>query len=408
MFLKEIRSHFGNFLLAVIGMTATVMFIVLFFMMTSASKNETRVLTRDMGFNLKIFPKTTDMNKFWIEGYSDLFMPQDYVNKIVEARAFTYAHITATLHKKIQWHDKDVVLTGISPNELEPTLYKKSKMIFAVPPGKVYVGYELTKIFDIREGDNIEVLGHIFQVERTLSEVGSNDDIRMYFDLSQLQGVLHLQGKINEIMALNCVCHTPDDDDALVFIRDVLKKILPDTKVVMIRTIAIARERQRKMVDHYMSLLLPVFLIVCALWISTFAMQNVLQRKTEIGLFRSLGFNSWFVTRLFLFRALAIGLMEALAVQLNIQDRLSHKPAQLSVGEKQRVALLRALIVHPRLLLADEPTGNLDPENSKIIINQFDEYRKRGGTIVMASHGSEANELADVIVSMGKGKIKVV
>ena len=100
--------------------------------------------------------------------------------------------------------------------------------------------------------------------------------------------------------------------------------------------------------------------------------------------------------------------VEALAVQLNIQNRLSHKPAQLSVGEKQRVALLRALIVHPRLLLADEPTGNLDPKNSKIIINQFDEYRKRGGTIVMASHGSEADELADVIFSMEKGGIKVV
>lgn len=97
--------------------------------------------------------------------------------------------------------------------------------------------------------------------------------------------------------------------------------------------------------------------------------------------------------------------IEELAAQMNLQERLTHMPAQLSEGEKQRVALLRALIVHPRLLLADEPTGNLDPGNSEIIMKQFDEYRKQGGTIFMASHGSEADELADIIVSMNKGKI---
>lgn len=311
MFFNEIKYRFGHFLLAVVGMTAAVMFLVLFSMMTTASKNETRVLTRDMGFNLKIFPNTTDMNKFWIEGYSDLFMPQDYVQKIVDAKAFSYAHITATLHKKIQWEGMDVVLTGISPEELEPRQVKKSKMIFAVPLNKVYVGYEIAHTLNIHEDQSMDILGKSFQVERILSETGSNDDIRMYFDLAQLQDVLHLKGKINEIMALNCICSTKGDDP-LGFIREILQKILPDTKVVMNRTIAVARERQRKMVDHYMSLLLPIFLIVCALWIATFTMQNVLQRKTEIGLLRSLGFNSWFVARLFLARALAIGIVGAL------------------------------------------------------------------------------------------------
>lgn len=97
--------------------------------------------------------------------------------------------------------------------------------------------------------------------------------------------------------------------------------------------------------------------------------------------------------------------IEELAAQMNLQERLTYMPAQLSEGEKQRAALLRALVVKPRLLLADEPTGNLDPTNSAIIMTQFEEYRQQGGTIVMASHGHEADDLADVIVTIEKGKI---
>ena len=310
MFLKEINYRWGNFLLTLLGVVAAVTIMVLFFMMTSASKNETRVLTRDMGFNLKILPKETDMNTFWVNGYSERYMPENYAQKIVDARAFSYAHLTATLHKQISWNDRDVILTGISPNELEPKQRKKSKMIFAVNPGKVYVGYEVARLFDLKEDGQIEILGKQFQIEHCLSETGSNDDIRIFFDLSELQQLLHLENKINEIMALNCMCSTKGDDP-LGVIRADLESILPDAKVIMNRTIATARERQRKMVDNYMTVLLPVFLVVCALWIATFSMLNVMQRKTEIGLLRALGFGTSYVVRLFLYRVLFIGLIGA-------------------------------------------------------------------------------------------------
>ncbi len=310
MFLKEIKYRWGNFILTLLGMIAAVTFIVLFFMMTAASKNETRVLTRDMGFNLKILPKETDMNTFWVNGYSERFMSQDYAQKIVDAKAFSYAHLTATLHKQISWNDMDIVLTGISPNELEPKQMKKSKMIFAVTPGKVYVGYEIAEKLGLKKDQKIDVLGKSFLIEHCLAETGSNDDIRIYFDLTELQQLLHLENKINEIMALNCMCSTKGDDP-LGAIRAELEQILPQAKVIMNRTIATARERQRKMVDGYMAVLLPVFLIVCALWIATFSMLNVMQRKTEIGLLRSLGFPTSYVARLFLWRILLIGVIGA-------------------------------------------------------------------------------------------------
>lgn len=310
MFLQEMKYRWGNFLLTLSGVIAAVTIMVLFCMMTSASKNETRVLTRDMGFNLKILPKETDMNKFWVNGYSEHYMPEDYAQQIVDARKFSYAHLTATLHKQIVWNDQEVILTGISPNELEPKQMKKSKMIFAVTPGKVYVGYEIARQFHLEVGGTMEVLGKQFEIEHCLAETGSNDDIRIFFDLSELQQLLHLENKINEIMALNCMCSTKGDDP-LGVIRSDLESILPDAKVIMNRTIATARERQRKMVDNYMAVLLPVFLIVCALWIATFSMLNVMQRKTEIGLLRAMGFGTWYVIRLFLWRVIFIGILGA-------------------------------------------------------------------------------------------------
>lgn len=94
-----------------------------------------------------------------------------------------------------------------------------------------------------------------------------------------------------------------------------------------------------------------------------------------------------------------------LAKELNIDDRLKHYPAELSIGEKQRVALLRALIIEPELILADEPTGNLDPENTKEVLNHLEKFHKNGGSVLMVSHGNEADELADITITMEKGKI---
>ena len=94
--------------------------------------------------------------------------------------------------------------------------------------------------------------------------------------------------------------------------------------------------------------------------------------------------------------------------ELNIDHRLSHKPSELSIGEKQRVALARAFIIQPKIILADEPTGNLDPENTREVLRHLDQFRKDGGTIVMVSHGNEADDMADTIVTMNKGKISEI
>ncbi|MEO5924660.1 MAG: ABC transporter ATP-binding protein [Bryobacteraceae bacterium] len=91
---------------------------------------------------------------------------------------------------------------------------------------------------------------------------------------------------------------------------------------------------------------------------------------------------------------------------LGIADRLDHKPRALSGGEQQRVAIARALVNGPALLLADEPTGNLDTENSNAVLGILKDLNKRlGQTILMITHNPEAAAFADRTVTMRDGRI---
>jgi putative ABC transport system ATP-binding protein len=91
---------------------------------------------------------------------------------------------------------------------------------------------------------------------------------------------------------------------------------------------------------------------------------------------------------------------------LRLEDKLHHKPLELSGGEQQRVALARAVVTRPAIVLADEPTGNLDSENSAIVLNMFQELNYRfNQTIVMITHNPEAAAMCRRIVQMRDGHI---
>jgi putative ABC transport system ATP-binding protein len=95
----------------------------------------------------------------------------------------------------------------------------------------------------------------------------------------------------------------------------------------------------------------------------------------------------------------------ALLERVRLRDRVRHRPAELSAGERQRTAVARALLNRPRLILADEPTGNLDPENAAEVVGYLSEYHQQGGTVVVVTHGTEAEARADRVVRMEQGRI---
>ncbi|MCK5775721.1 MAG: ABC transporter ATP-binding protein [Bacteroidales bacterium] len=94
-----------------------------------------------------------------------------------------------------------------------------------------------------------------------------------------------------------------------------------------------------------------------------------------------------------------------IAKELGISDRLYHKPSQLSAGEKQRVALARALITNPSIILADEPTGNLDEKNTLDVLNYLKSFQQKGGTVVMVTHGNLADTYATRTIKLQKGEL---
>jgi ABC-type lipoprotein export system ATPase subunit len=92
--------------------------------------------------------------------------------------------------------------------------------------------------------------------------------------------------------------------------------------------------------------------------------------------------------------------------RFKLSERITHKPFQLSGGERQRVAIARALMNQPQLLLADEPTGNLDSETGNGILEVFEELHQAGQTIIMVTHDERVARRASRVVTLEDGKIK--
>ena len=96
--------------------------------------------------------------------------------------------------------------------------------------------------------------------------------------------------------------------------------------------------------------------------------------------------------------------LEALE-RVGLKDRAKHLPSQLSGGEQQRVCIARALINHPEIILADEPTGNLDEANENIVLDIFRQLHEEGTTLIVVTHDPEVGEVAQRTIVLNHGKI---
>ena len=307
MMLHEIRHRKLNFVSATFAVIVAVALFVGVFTASEASRRETIRLMRNMGFNLLIVPKGTDMVDFWSQDFASKEMPEEYVHRLSKSKRVSVQHLVARLQKRTQWHGRKVLLTGILPEIQMRYLPTKSAMSPAIERGTVYVGYELWHTMGIRRGEAIELGGKQFRVVKLLKEQGSKDDIRIYGHLHDVQGVLGKPGRINEIEALGCLC----TGDALADIRQELAQDLPETKVTELRTLAVMRAETRKMMDNYAALIIPAIALVAAVWVGLAALSNVRERRSEIGTLRAVGVQSGPIAALFLGKAFVIGIVGA-------------------------------------------------------------------------------------------------
>lgn len=99
--------------------------------------------------------------------------------------------------------------------------------------------------------------------------------------------------------------------------------------------------------------------------------------------------------------------VEEILKRVGIDHRAEHLPQQLSGGQQQRVAVARALVINPKLVLADEPTGNLDSKNGDEVMNMLRELNREGTTVVMVTHSEKEGNYADRLVRLLDGQIMV-
>jgi putative ABC transport system permease protein len=308
---REIHHRWINFLLGLTAVVLAAALFVAFFSAGEASKRETVRLMRDMGFNVRVIPRKTDMERFWITGFSQFSMPEEYVFDLAGYPGISYNHLTATLQKTYVLDDHEVILTGLAP-EVIPPGKSSSPMTFSIEPGTAYVGFQSAKDLGLKPGDVIEIENRPLTVARCLSETGSRDDIRIYGHLKDIQAVLDMPGRINEIMALQCMCVSDEEQiKSLGQLRSELEDVLPAARVVLMESIATARQEQRLMAERYFSFVYPLILFAALAWIGILAFLNVRERRQEIGIMRAVGYGSGKIALLFLGKAVFLGVAGA-------------------------------------------------------------------------------------------------
>jgi putative ABC transport system permease protein len=313
LIVKELLYRLINsvVILSIAGAACSVSVAV--YTLSKASENETRKIMREQGLNLFIFPKGTNLIDFYSINNTGTF-PDKYVDVLAESKTFdAVRHLTGILQIKYpDWKDSNgsthqIVLFGYKDEAMQRYLPKQETMGFDVEKGKVQVGALVAK--NIRPDDPFVIEGadrkiYSFKVDKRLEEGRGMMDQGVSFNLEDLQQVLGMPGKINKIEALGCVCK----DGRIKNARNQVQAIFPDLEVTEMSSIADARENQRLMMNKYGAFIIPFVIISCLLISGLLFYQNVNTRKYEIGLLRAMGFSSYKIVFMILFKAFILGL----------------------------------------------------------------------------------------------------
>ena len=301
-------------------------------------QEDMRKATLELGFNLLILPEDLNLSNYFADSYANQFMPEEYVHKLAESEIITVRHLLPILEQKVEWPEQNRTVIVAGTKGEVPKLHKSPKRPFAeqtdsrqgvnpVDKGTMILGYELSKQLDLEAGDQLTFRGREFTVKKCHGERGNKDDITIWMNLDEAQGMLDKEGQINAIMALQCLCPGSTIPKAKADIRS----ILPDTQVKAKQSEALARIQARESAaekakialnqekenraelreerESLASILVPVVMGASVVWIGLMGMANVRDRRGEIALLRAVGLRARHILTLFLSKAVILGIL---------------------------------------------------------------------------------------------------
>jgi len=296
-------------------------------------EDDYRKIMKNLGFNLLILPGNQKLSDFYADDAVSAYMPDTHATRLAEAKIVTIRHLLPSLQEKVLWPERKRTIILIGTRGEVPSMFRDAKepILAAVEKGHAVVGHELAHSLGLRPGDRITLFGRTFRVAQCNEERGARDDISIWIDLSEAQGILGKPGRINAILALKCLCA----GDELANVRRDVASVLPGAQVIehgsKVLTRAEARERASKEAadalaaevrnrrqlrdeqEKFSSILAPLVLLASALWVGLVFSTNVRERRSEIGILRALGARARTILGMFLAKALLMGVAGGLA-----------------------------------------------------------------------------------------------
>ncbi len=318
-------------------------------MRTNQLLDDYRKIVLELGFNVFILPKEANLAQGapGAVGSSAAQMPYEFVRKLADADIITIEHLLPSLSAPVFWKEQkaQITLTGIHGEVAKAGKKAKKPLIQPVEPGQIVLGYSVATQHQFKPGDKIALLDESFTVTRVHDFRGTSDDHTVWIDLKQAQKMLGKDGVITAIQAINCLapnCHP--DATGIPSVTQEIAKVLPQTQVIIdmgkAKTRIDARQRAaaearaaleqedrrgsdamrqetsrraqlRGEMEGFASVLIPIVILGCGLWIGLLAMNNARERRGEIGILRALGLGSAAILKMFLGKAVIIGLAGA-------------------------------------------------------------------------------------------------
>jgi hypothetical protein len=193
-------------------------------------EDDYRKIMKNLGFNLLIIPSNQKLSDFYADDAVSAYMPDTYANRLAEAKIVTVRHLLPSLQEKVLWPERNRTIILIGTRGEVPPLFRDARepILVAVRKGHAVVGHELAESLGLRAGDRITLFGRTFTVSQCNEERGSRDDISIWIDLSEAQGILGKPGRINAILALKCHCA----GNELANVRRDVASVLPGVQVI--------------------------------------------------------------------------------------------------------------------------------------------------------------------------------